>query len=155
MSEPSEPNAKVLFRVPNEDGGANVETLWAYDLGSDEYKLDNLPYYAYGVSCDDVIFAPFDDGEQFPTFQKVVSKSGNRTIRIIFDLPFESGNESEALVNRLVTMGCDFEGANKKYIVINIPPLVELDAVAKELIDADVEWEYADPTYGELFPNEA
>src|SRR5215203_295190 len=155
MSEPSEPNAKVLFRVPNEDGGANVETLWAYDLGSDEYKLDNLPYYAYGVSCDDVILAPFDDDEQFPTFQKVVSKSGNRTIRIIFDLPFESGNESEALVNRLVTMGCDFEGANKKYIVINIPPLVELDEVAKELIDADVAWEYADPTCEELFPNEA
>ena len=155
MSEPSEPNAKVLFRVPNEDGGANVETLWAYDLGSDEYKLDNLPYYAYGVSCDDVILAPFDDDEQFPTFQKVVSKSGNRTIRIVFDLPFESGNESEALVNRLVTMGCDFEGANKKYIVINIPPLVELDEVAKELIDADVAWEYADPTYKELFPNEA
>ena len=155
MNEPSEPNAKVLFRVPNEDGGANVETLWAYDLGSGEYKLDNLPYYAYGVSCDDVILAPFDDDEQFPTFQKVVSKSGNRTIRIVFDLPFESGNESEALVNRLVTMGCDFEGANKKYIVINIPPLVELDEVAKELIDADVAWEYADPTYEELFPNEA
>ena len=86
MSEPTEPNAKVLFRVPNEDGGADVETLWAYDLGSDNYKLDNLPYYAYGVSCDDVVLAPFDEDEEFPTFQKVVSKSGNRTIRIIFDL---------------------------------------------------------------------
>jgi hypothetical protein len=155
MSEPSEPNAKVLFRVPNEDGSAEVETLWAYDLGSDKYKLDNLPYYAYGVSCDDVVLAPFDEDEQFPTFQKVVSKSGNRTIRIIFDTPFESGNESEALVNRLVTLGCDFEGANKKYIVINIPSSVELNAVAEQLNDADVSWEYADPTYEDLFPNEA
>ena len=155
MSEPSGPSAKVLFRVLNEDGSSDVETLWAYDLWSDEYKLDNLPYYVYGVSCDDVVFAPFDEEEQFPTFQKVVSKSGNRTIRIIFDLPFESGNESEALVNRLVTMGCDFEGANKKYIVINLPPSVDLAAAAKELSDADVAWEYADPTYKELFPNEA
>ena len=63
MSEPTEPNAKVLFRVPNEDGGADVETLWAYDLGSDKYKLDNLPYYAYGVSSDDVVLAPFNEDE--------------------------------------------------------------------------------------------
>ena len=154
MSEPTEPNAKVLFRVPNEDGGADVETLWAYDLGSDKYKLDNLPYYAYGVSCDDVVLAPFDEDEQFPTFKKVISKSGNRTIRIIFDLPMESGNRSGDLIARLVAMGCDFEGANKKYIVVNIPPSVELNAVAEQLNLAEVTWEYADPTYEELFPNE-
>jgi len=155
MSEASEPNAKVLFRVPDGEGGANVETLWAYDLGSDEYRLDNLPYYAYGVSSDDVVFAPFDEDEQFPTFQRIVSKSGNRTVRIIFDTPFESGNESEALVNRLVAIGCDFEGANKKYIVINIPSSVDLNEVAEQLIKAGVSWEYADPTYEQLFPNDS
>lgn len=154
MSEPSEPNAKVLFRVPNEDGGADVETLWAYELGSDRYKIDNLPYYAYGVSCDDVVLAPFDEDEQFPTFQKIISKSGNRTIRIVFDMPMESGNESGDLVARLVATGCDFEGANKKYIVINIPPSVDLNEVAEKLNDADVSWEYADPTYEQLFPAE-
>ena len=153
MSEPTEPNAKVLFRVPKENGGADVETLWAYDLGSDKYKLDNLPYYAYGVSCDDVVLAPFVEDEQFPTFQKVVSKSGNRTIRIIFDVPMESGNESGDLIARLVAMGCDFEGANKKYIVVNIPPSVDLNAVAEQLNLAEVSWEYADPTYEELFPD--
>ena len=88
MNEPSKPNAKVLFSVPDEDGGADIETLWAFNLGSDKYKLDNLPYFAYGVSWNDVILAPFDEDEQFPTFQKVVSKSGNRTIRLIFDTPF-------------------------------------------------------------------
>ncbi len=154
MTEPEEPNAKVLFRVPHEEGdGANVETLWAYNLGEDKYKLDNLPYYAYGVSCDDVVLAPFDEDEQFPTFQKVVSKSGNRTVRIIFEEPYASGNESEALINRLVELGCDFEGANTKYFVINIPPAVDLDAVVERLIDSGVSWEYADPTYAELFPD--
>jgi|SRR5690606_18655667 len=154
MNEPSEPKAKVLFRVPNEEGGANVETLWAYDLGSDKYRLDNLPYYAYGVSCEDVVLAPFDEDEQLPTFEKVVSKSGNRTVRIFFDVPYESGNESEALVNRLVEIGCDFEGANRKYIAINVPPIVDLSEVAKQLNHAEVAWEYADPKYEELFPDE-
>jgi len=154
MSQPTEPNAKVLFRVPNEDGGADVETLWAYDLGSDKYKLDNLPYYAYGVSSDDIVLAPFDEDEGFPTFQQVVSKSGNRTIRIIFDLPMESGNKSGDLVARLVALGCDFEGANKKYIVVNIPHSVDLKEVADQLSLAEVIWEYADPTYTELFPDD-
>jgi hypothetical protein len=155
MSEPSEPTAKVLFRVPNENGGADVETLWAYDLGSDKYKIDNMPYYAYGVSCDDVVLAPYDEDEQFPTFQKVVSKSGNRTIRIIFEVPMESGNESGDLVARLVHLGCAFEGANKKYIVITIPPKVDLNLIADQLNKAEVSWEYADPTLEELFPGES
>lgn len=33
------PTAKVLFRVPDDDGGANVETLWAVPLGEDRYQL--------------------------------------------------------------------------------------------------------------------
>lgn len=50
MSEPAQPNAKVLFRVANEDGSTEVETLWATGLGDDRYKLDNSPFYAYSVS---------------------------------------------------------------------------------------------------------
>src|SRR5688572_22698495 len=64
-----EPSTKVLFRVRNEDGSADVETLWATSLGADNYKLDNSPFYAYGVSWEDVVHAPFDPEEQFPAFQ--------------------------------------------------------------------------------------
>ena len=42
----NQPAAKVLFRVPNTEGGCDVETLWAYDLGNDHYCLDNSPFYA-------------------------------------------------------------------------------------------------------------
>jgi hypothetical protein len=35
MNEPIEPSAKVLFRVPNGDGTAEVETLWATALGDE------------------------------------------------------------------------------------------------------------------------
>jgi hypothetical protein len=50
MSDFNQPTAKVLFRVPNNDGSAEVETLWAFDLGNDQYKLGNSPFYAYSVS---------------------------------------------------------------------------------------------------------
>src|SRR5438128_3554168 len=104
MTQPSQPTAKVLFRVPNEDGSAQVETLWATDLGNDQYKLDNSPFYAYSVSWQDVVFAPFDQDEEFPTFQRVISKSGNRTVRVILDPPVEPGNSSDLLLQGLVSL---------------------------------------------------
>jgi hypothetical protein len=46
MSHPDHPTAKVLSRVPDGDDSANVERLWAFDVGNDQYELDNLPFYA-------------------------------------------------------------------------------------------------------------
>jgi hypothetical protein len=155
MTNSSPPNAKVLFRVPNEDGSAEVETLWATHLGADNYKLDNSPFYAYGVSWEDVVSAPFNSQEGHPTFQRVVSKSGNRTVRVIVETPIETGNESDQLLQGLVALGCDYEGANGKYISVNIPPRVELDVVRTYLIEHHATWEHADPTYATLFPGDA
>jgi hypothetical protein len=36
-----------------------------------------------------------------------------------------------------------------------VPPSVELQTVRQYLIDQEAQWEHADPTYDELFPNEA
>ena len=95
----SEEKAKVLFRIPKDDGGANVETLWATKVGEDLYKLDNSPFYAYSVSWQDVVHAPYNDDEQFPTFRSVKEKSGHRTIRVVFDPPVIKGNRSNAKAN--------------------------------------------------------
>jgi hypothetical protein len=153
MSRP--PRAKVLFRVPGEDDDAIVETLWAESLGNDLYVLDNSPFYAYGVSWRDVVFAPFDPDEGFATFLSVATKSGNRTIRIRFDPPVEPGNASDQILQGAVALGCSFEGANPGYMSINVPPEIGLETVRKFLIEQDVAWEHADPTYEALFPDEA
>jgi hypothetical protein len=142
----------VLFRVVSDDGTADTETLWAQKLDGDNYRLDNSPFYAYSVSWEDVIYAPFDDNEQLPTFERVVEKSGNRTVRVIFDPPVEPGNASEDVLQGLVNLGCSFEGANPGYIAINIPPGVDLMAVKDYLIEREATWEYADPRYSELLP---
>ena len=151
----SEPTAKVLFRVPDDDGGASVETLWAVPLGNDLYKLDNSPFYAYGVSWQDTVLAPVDPQEQFPTFHSVVERSGNRTVRVVFDPPVEPGNASDNVLQGLVALDCSYEGANPKYISVNVPPAVALPQVRSYLINHDAQWEHADPTYESLFPDEA
>ena len=155
MTQPSSPDSKVLFRVPEEDGSAQVETLWATALGNDEYKLDNSPFYAYSVSWEDIVYAPFNENEGFPTFERVVKKSGHRTIRIIFNPPVQDGNESESVLQGLVSLGCTYEGANRGYMAIDLPPQVQLEEVRRYLIDKVAQWEHADPTHAELFPDEA
>ena len=139
--ESQEPNAKVLFRVPSndpDDDSADVETLWAVSLEDHHYKLDNIPYFAYSVSDGDIVYAPFDPDEGFPTFHRVAKKSGNRTIRLIFEIPYEEGNETAAILDDLRELGADFEGANKRYICLNIPPASDFDAVAEYLINNGV-----------------
>jgi Domain of unknown function (DUF4265) len=155
MTAPGTANAKVLFRVPADDGSAEVETLWATALGNDEYKLDNSPFYAYSVSWEDIVYAPFDPLEERPTFQRVIRKSGNRTVRVIFDPPVEDGNASDQLLRGLVALGCSYEGADRGYMSINIPAEVQLEAVRGYLISQEANWEHADPHYSELFPNDA
>lgn len=154
MSE-SKPDSKVLFRVESDDGGVEVETLWATNLENDRYKLDNSPFYAYSVSWEDIVLAPWSEEEKFPTFERVVEKSGNRTIRVVFDMPVDDGNESDRILQGLVELGCSYEGASRSYICINIPPAVKLESVADYLIGAGVSWEHADPCYDEIYPGEA
>jgi hypothetical protein len=151
----NDPTAKVLFRVPSTNGDATVETLWAIPLGNDRYQLDNSPFYAYGVSWQDVILAPYNKQEGFPTFQSVLEASGNRTVRVFFEPPVAPGNSSDQVLQGLVALGCSYEGANRKYISVNIPPGVELQQVRSYLIKQEAQWEHADPTYDSLFPGGA
>jgi hypothetical protein len=147
--------SKVLFRVPEKDGSVNVETLWATPLGEDRYQLDNSPFYAYSVSWKDIVYAPFDPQEQFPTFQRVLNKSGHRTIRIIFEIAATRSGDSEGVLEQLVSLGCSYEGATKIYVCVDIPPWVELEKVRQFMIQRRLQFEHADPTYEELFPDEA
>jgi hypothetical protein len=151
MNETAAPTAKILFRVPNENDADDVETLWATHIEGDNYRVENSPFYAYGVSWKDIVLAPYNENESFPTFKSVISKSGNKTIRLFFEVPVEEGNQSSLVLKNILELGCDYEGANKKYICVNIPPNIELQSVCNFLTQQKVTWEHADPTYESLY----
>jgi hypothetical protein len=137
-------NQSGLVKVAFRDDESNVETLWAFDLGGNRYRLDNTPWYQYGVSFKDVIEAlPEEDGMRF--FTRVVEKSGFRTVRVRDDTKVP-----EALLQALTGNGCAYEGANPGFIAIDIPPEVGLEKVVEILVRAEAEWEHADPTYEQL-----
>ena len=149
MTQPSQ--AKIALDGPHDD----IETQWANVVGDHLYELDNLPWYAYGVSLGDIVEAQPDSSGQLQ-FVRVVRKAGNRTIRVILEVTpdGEQTFESKQTLRGVVERGCSFEGADRVLVAINIPPAVDLAGIADYLTETGFEWEYADPTYEDLFPGE-
>ena len=143
--------AKIALESP--DG--EIETLWADALGENLYRLDNLPWYAYRVSLQDIVEAKPDEVGQL-RMVRIAEKSGNRTLRVrceIGDTDGELTYESRQFLVGLTERGCSYEGADKILIAINVPPQVRLEDVVAYLEESGFEWEYADPTYDDLFPD--
>src|SRR3954471_2997039 len=104
---------KVVLRGP--DG--EIETPWAERVGPTLFRLDNLPWVAYGVSDDDVIEAAPTADEGVYEFVRVERPSGNRLVRIIF----ADEHNREGVLMRLRNMGCHYEGATRAYVSVSIP----------------------------------
>ena len=153
MSEPNEHTEHfVKVKLVDDD---DIETLWAVALGNNLFRLDNSPFYTYGISWQDIVEAT-EEAEDFYEFVRIVEKSGNRTVRIIFQNFTGNDEQGKRILKDLENLGCSFEGINSKLISINIPSTVDFDSVVNYLSGRnDLQWEYADPSYGDLFPEEA
>jgi hypothetical protein len=138
---------KVRLRGPH---AGDVETLWAVPVDVNLYRLDNSPFFAYGVSWQDVIEArPALD--QFLEYVRCVRKSGNRTLRIIFQNYRSEDQPAKEILRELRNLGCSYEGMQPRMISINVPPSVDLEEVTGFLSErSGLQWEYADPTYEEV-----
>lgn len=165
--EPSAGNARIAFA----DVDDTVETLWATVVGRNWYRLENTPFFYYGVSLGDVVEARWreedleeqddeDDGVYgFPYFTRVVEKSGNRTLRLAlaragqedFVPVFDLNSEKVApIFARLEELGCRYEGFHPYLVAINVPPEADLDAVMAYLISTGLKWENGDPPEEEV-----
>jgi hypothetical protein len=138
---------KIRFRGSDAD---DIETLWAVPVDTNLYRLDNSPFFAYGISWQDVIEArPGKD--QFLEYARCVKKSGNRTLRMIFQDYQSDDQPAQEVLAGLRNLGCSYEGMQPRMISINVPAKVNLGAVTDFLNKQfGLQWEYADPTYGEV-----
>ncbi len=126
------------------------ETLWASPINHNLYRLENSPFFAYGVSWGDIIEAKPSEDELLE-YVRCVKKSGNRTLRIVFH-EFRTADEpAQVLLEKMRELGCSYEGMQPRMISVNVPPNVELQRVTEFLVaQSGVQWEYADPSYGEM-----
>lgn len=139
----------VKVKLTSDDG--RVETVWAVRVGEGRFELRNVPLFAYGVADNDVVEAVEFAPDMFE-FTRVVERSGNRVVRVILadEAPADTA-AGKAIIAGLKALGCNYENFNGTWIGVVVPPGVQLDRVADYLVGTGLMWEYASPTYEELF----
>jgi hypothetical protein len=136
MTSNHKDHVKVLFHLARDQDGyppADWEHLWALPRSGQLFELDNIPFFAVGVACGDVVFAePNADGDL--VFKDVTIASGHSTIRVVlFDL-----DRKTTTMDELKRLGCDWEGSHlPKLCAVDIPPEVNYESVL-EFLDKGV-----------------
>ncbi len=146
--------ALIRIRIPLEEGagaaGPAEDWLWAEPLGSGRFRIESCPFFAYGVSRDDVVSAVEAAGEDAPWLEAVVDKGGHRTLRLALDPAVELADASvQGLLERLLELGCTHEALRPKLVAVDVPAEVDVAVVAALLQalvgDRLLLWEWADP----------
>lgn len=125
---------KVRFELNSDDQTQAVkgENLWAEQLGEAHFRIENTPFYAYGVSYQDIVAA--ERHHDILHFKRVVSRGGHSTYRILVKDP--QGYESQSFVNgwaNLAALRCSFEVAKRRWLAVDVPALPDIFAVYREL----------------------
>jgi len=138
-----------MVKVLLQDGD-EVETLWAVHLQENLYRLDNSPFFAYRISWEDIVEAEPDKNGVL-CFSRIAVKSGNRTVRVITQTYETTSEEAKPFLDGIIQLGCSYEGLQPRLVSITVPSEIELETVVDYLIASGHDWEYADPTYDDLF----
>ncbi len=130
--------------------GPTEDAVWAEPLGSERYRVESCPFFAFGISRDDVVRAAGAPGEHGPVLDDVLEKGGHRTLRMTLVQGVDLRSPPvQRILEKLIDMGCTHELLRPRLVAIDLPPEVELEVAAQVLEDASragaVAWEWADP----------
>lgn len=136
---------KVRFEL--DDGG--VEIMHARALTNDLAVLDNIPFYAYGISCGDVVTVRCsDDGL---VFVGIAERGGHSTYRVKIAA---SGGHETFLVRwaELERLGCRYEGSNvnkRLLYALDVPPGAPINRIYRILEQGEVDgcWDFEEGNY--------
>lgn len=141
---------KILFELDEDWHGSSTETLWAEKTGEDQYRLDNTPFYAKGVSFGDTVTAKEKQG--FLKYESVMKRGGHSTYRIIIDHAKVSPNKFQKYWKRFSELACTYEGGPEfqsedkklKLYALDVHPEANLDQVYAKLQAGEDEgiWEF-------------
>jgi hypothetical protein len=130
-------HVKVLFRFySNVLGQETVETMWAIvlDKAAGLYQLDSIPFYA-PMASDDIIFAEFDDEEQFLTYRRIVEYSENSTVQVVL---IDKIADVNVIRDAFRTLGCLSETCNARYFSMEIPKEIAYSPIKARLDEMEL-----------------
>lgn len=123
---------KVRVAIPDDSGWElESEGLWAKNISPGVFELRNIPFYAYGLSCEDHVTAePDEHGQMY--VKVVLERGGHSTYRVFSRTGFEVA-PIKKIIEELEFLGCEFEFANPKHLAVDVPPRVDVYAVYEVL----------------------
>lgn len=139
----------LISFIVEQNGEQFCERLHAMPLGNNLYCLDNSPFYAYGVSFGDIVYASSVDGAVM--YERTETRRGHSTYRV--RLPAGRGHDAFlARWDDFQKLECTFEGsaANPSRIYsIDVPPQADVYAVYAllEAGEADGVWNFEEVNY--------
>lgn len=144
---------RIQFVLQRDECGyppADSEVLWALTEAGLGYKLDNIPFYAQGISFGDIVEAdPVPKGPL--RFARVVVHSRHSTIRVSLtdECPDKRPLDlrTEELRSELHALGCGTELSHDGFFSVDVPPSAPLESVRDALsrgLAAGL-WAYEEP----------
>jgi hypothetical protein len=118
---------KLFFRL--EEGawhGSATESLWAEPVAGGRYRLRNSPFYAFGVSAEDIVLAQEEEGTLF--FKEVSLGGGHSTYRIMKAKGLQP-EDFERYWAPLRQAGCSYEEGPGRLLAVDVPPRADIQHV--------------------------
>jgi len=109
---------KVFFKLDDDWHGYSTESVWAQNVGSDQYKVRNVPYYVKNVSVEDVVAVQKQDSKLF--FSMVSKRAGHSTYRIMLDAQADDKKFGQYW-NKLEEIGCTYERGQGSLYAMDVP----------------------------------
>lgn len=126
---------KIWFKIEQDDDGyppVQIESVWATPAGGNLFRLENVPFFAKGVSFkDEVSISEGPDGRKW--YADVVLPSGHSTVRVIVYRNADSQPLEERvgeLRQRFIERGCITELSHLPGLfAVDVPPSLPLETV--------------------------
>lgn len=128
---------KIYVDLPNH-WAIGGESLWATPLGNDLFRLENIPFYAYGLNFQDIVKTASKSDAQIPEIQVLIEFSGHRTFRVFFKQGIDQPKQEEVLKS-MQELTISYEQANDIYFSLDMQPNGNYQAVFDRLAELEQE----------------
>lgn len=127
---------KVFFDLGDDEWhGRSSESLWAEHISGSKFKLRNSPFFAKGISFEDIVEVKEEDGRFI--FVRSLIASGNSTYRLLVE---ESKIPNPFMTHwtPLEKLGCSYEESDElalRMYAVDVPSNTDIYA-AYRLLEA-------------------
>ncbi|MGC2745539.1 MAG: DUF4265 domain-containing protein [Candidatus Angelobacter sp.] len=134
---------KIGFKLERDEDDyppADWEWMWAKRVGGSTVRLDNIPFFAKGISSGDVVMA--EQTDKGLIFKKLHQPSGHSTVRVVV---YRENRDDGELAKVVSDIRRSLEGLGSKtelshlpnLIAVDVPPNVEYESVSTFLSEKE------------------